>query len=248
VESAYRVARATGDRADDDERKTLRSRFGDLVVLINPAIEATAFNPLFNDMPDPAAPRELKELIERRLPYDKHLPYSDDQLPILMTLASRADTAVGRIFPLGQVVWKIFHPWSLAGPDSDYSGIGRYGPHLTHRLTVAEEPGEPPRACERRREPNVDNCECSKSYPSALRDRPTVDFGRTESQTFLGLRFERLRSTWDPNCPYYVVETDCHVIGEHSDVFNERLVAFLSTFVASYTSAKERTPERALKY
>ncbi len=248
VDSAYRVARASGDREDGASHKALRSRFGDLVVLINPAIEATAFKALFNDMPDPEAPEDRQELIRQRLPFDKHLPYSEEQLPILMTLASRADTAVGRIFPFGQIVWKLFHPWSFAGPSSDYSGMGRYGPHLTHRLTVAGEPGEPAPRCERRREPNVDNCECSKSYPESLRARPVLDFGSMESRDFLGLRFELLRTTWDRNCPYYVVETDCHVIGEHSDVFNEKLVAFLSTFVASYTSAKAATPERALKY
>jgi hypothetical protein len=243
---SYRVVRAHEDRAGvGPETKAERADLGDLVVLVNPAIEAVEYEPFDRDLRDlrpDLAPTDMQALIDRRLPYDKHANYQKDQMPVLMVVASKGDTAVKRFLPIGQWLqglvtfrWnRLFRPIRLVG-------MGRYDPFITHTLSytgttlkLMENPNETARL----------DCDCSMSYlgVSDLAAEPDDKFDLQhtgEKQTFgdgfvFDLRPERRVRGWDPNSPYFSVLTEANVISAHSDIFNSRFVGFLVAFINAY--------------
>ena len=84
--------------------------FGDLIVLVNPAIEAYEFEPFHND----CRPR-----IGR---------------PEMIVVASTADNAVGMAFPPSRVVQYLWRPNHILRGGSNLKGMGRYSNHVTHTL------------------------------------------------------------------------------------------------------------------
>src|SRR5205823_1863353 len=98
----YRIVRASGLRANATEgTKATRASFGDLIVLLNPAIEAVQYEVFDSDLKDESIPSNT-DLISLRLPPDKFAPYPANQLPVMLTIAGEEDTAVGRIFPIAR--------------------------------------------------------------------------------------------------------------------------------------------------
>jgi hypothetical protein len=89
--------------------------------------------------------------VERKLPVDKNDAYDADQLPILLTVASTADTAVGRYFPTARwlTALNFIGNAEVFARRSERIGMGRYEPHYTHRLTY-QEPELPTSAQEER--------------------------------------------------------------------------------------------------
>ena len=139
--------------------KPVRSGVGDLVVLVNPAFEAWRYRYFAEDLALPGV-------------------YSADQRPILLTVASAADEAVGVAFPLGRALWLAWHPsaWHVGG--AQIAGLGHYAPYTTHRLIFegsAEKYDEPKplvdeeaiRRCglEEERLKNLVRETCDCSYP-----------------------------------------------------------------------------------
>lgn len=235
---SYRVVRAEGDREDAANRqeKALRAGFGDLVVLVNPAIEAREYGAFAADLPNKRnSGLATEELIARKLPYDANEPYDSQQLPVLMTIASTADTAVGRIFPVAQILSAIPLLRLYQLQSEGWHGHGRYRPHFTHRLT------HPVLAYESSRDPVAPNCDCTKQWQldtvsdteQAVASR--LDLHATGPQIFGGrLKFEldpQRQGNWDPRTPYLVISANKGVIQEHSDVFNPVFVRFLTLYI-----------------
>src|SRR4029077_904398 len=76
------------------------------------------------------------ELLRQGLPYDKLQPYKDVQMPVLLTIASEADTAVGPAFPPARFLQALFtFHWGQLRK-AYWAGMGRYAPQVTHRLTA----------------------------------------------------------------------------------------------------------------
>lgn len=242
---SYRVVRTEESRVEafDRGRKARRAGFGELVVLVNPAIEASEYQIFDNDLKDDkrfdGASRD--ELVAHLQPYDKQLDYPDSQLPVLMTLASEADTAVGRIFPIARSLQAIVNP-RLFGR-GQRTGLGHYASQITHRLEAP--PGDRPP-----REVVSGNCGCSKATegldtipPLTLDVSSDVPLSAPESvigsdgakrQFRFGVTAARHERSWDPRSPYLVVQTDKNVINEHSDIFNPTVVAFLRAYINAY--------------
>lgn len=87
--------------------------FGDLVVILNPALEAASF-------------QSLRELSAKMAFDDSHVPF---QQPVLLEITSEADSATGTWFPLG--LW--WDKWQDSFTDSNESKqasttIGHYPP------------------------------------------------------------------------------------------------------------------------
>ena len=245
---SYRIVRAEGDREEAAKRnkKALRAGFGDLVVLVNPAIEAREYGAFAADLPNERnSGLTTDELIARKLPYDANEAYDSQQLPVLMTIASTADTAVGRIFPAAQILSAIplLRPYQLQS--EGWHGHGRYRPHFTHRLT------HPVLAYESSRDPVAPECDCTKQWqPDGVPgSEETVvsrlDLHTTEPQIFGGgLKFEldpQRQGNWDRRSPYLVVSADKGVIQEHSDIFNPVFVRFLTLYIRAIERERAMT-------
>jgi hypothetical protein len=114
--------------------------FGDLVVLANPAFEASLYQP-------------FQELI------DRSLPFAPTQRPVLVILASETDTTTRVFFKLGRTLATVFQ---RTGPRSPrpmlVTTVGNYDPFVTHHATTSVEArGEQPLLMLG----TVANCQCS---------------------------------------------------------------------------------------
>lgn len=103
-------------------------RFGDLVVLINPAFEAQAYAPL----------RQVA--VQRK-------SYGCEQRPIEVILTSRSDDATKLAFPLGRLLSSMFQHGGWAPANT--TAVGHYGPFLTHDLSPGAQTPPPPGPCTR---------------------------------------------------------------------------------------------------
>ncbi len=217
----YRIVRAEGNRVEAEKAgvKAVRARLGDLVVLVNPAIEAAQYKPFSADLPK-------WETGKYGPPPDKDLPYDANQLPVLLAVASEADAAVGMAFPAGRWLAALKEP-GIAFDASKRQGIGHYEPHITHRLTYPEQPFEETKK----------QCGCPKNFDSPamnISEQP-LDLHTTSTQKFGDLEFKPTRpEVWDVHSPYFVVSTSAGVIREHSDIYNPVFVEFLTKFIRAY--------------
>jgi hypothetical protein len=203
----------------------------DLVVLVNPAMEASRF---------------------ANLAQTRNLAFDNRQVPIFMTLASEADGAVGGFFPVGQA----FATVSRAARSRDFwlrmeKGFGLYEPYLTHRIVAAPGaydgtplPTDPPKTS--------DKCACKSNLRAVsddilaalqplykqLRDlRDSRQYGAAIERLrlaayvqMLGSRLEPVRDV-DPNNPFVMASIDPAVVNGHSDIFNARFLDFLIEYV-----------------
>lgn len=253
---SYRIVRAECDRerALEAKVKARRVGFGDLVVLVNPALEANEYRQIDADLFD----RQMKtwsrgQLVDKSLPYDKNHPYPANQLPVLVAVASLADSAVGTIFPLSRWVLLPKKP-SVLYRANERLGIGHYAPHVTHRLghkdtlTKEERKARDPKPEERKK------CDCPMLTADPRlpgRDDHPLDLSKASQEFGPGDRFtlrltdERAARGWDVNSPYYVIEAEPKIMAEHSDIFNEYFIGFLFQFVDAYYrkyEAASKTP------
>lgn len=251
--STYRVMRTEEDRVSALNRneKARRAGFGDLVVLVNPAMEASEYAPFDADLRDDHLSEDGRrlshaELVQRDLPYDKYAPYSRYQMPVLVTVASRGDTAVSRFFPPARWVetlltfrWKHF-------ARAYWTGMGRYQPHVTHRL-------EGPERYKIDRQPISESCGCplvtdglaDLSFTGLQLD--TVSDQSIGEGVKLSLSDARRKRGWDVNSPYLVIEASEGIISEHNDIFNPVFVGFLQQFLRAYDKKYESLPEAIKK-
>lgn len=119
---------------------TAASPIYDIAVLLNPAFEATRFEPLFQ-----AAKRREKNA--------RRIPWPDGQHPLLMSITSEGDWATKIAFPLGRVVNSVFQKESWIDQDEaenipEWSAervekqanthtVGHLARYRTHVLTLA---------------------------------------------------------------------------------------------------------------
>lgn len=87
-----------------------RRGFGDMVVFVNPAVEAWEYEAFHRDIRD----REGR--------------------PEVITVASTADKAMGGVFSASRVVQLLWRPNHLFRGGSNFVGLGRLARHQTHRL------------------------------------------------------------------------------------------------------------------
>ena len=220
LQQTYRVTRAEGNRVEAAKTgvKALRARLGDLVVMVNPAIEADQYNPFHADLPK-------SDTGKYRPPPDKAKPYDPRQLPVLLAIASTADRAVGTAFPAGRWLSAI-KDLDIALDPAKRTGIGHFEPHITHTLTYPERPLP---------ETNP-QCGCPKNFDAPANiSHKAFNLHTTAEQTFGDLKFKPTRpESWDVHSPYLVVQTNAGVMREHSDIYNPVFVEFLTKFIRSY--------------
>lgn len=226
-----------GPLAGPDGIKTKRRELGDLVLLINPAFEADRYR-LFDE--------------------DLSLPGRyEPECPILVTVASQGDAAVGTAFPAGRFLWLLWHPWRWSHFRAELTGAGHYSPQWTHELRYD---GPPATA---KKEPG--SCGCPFASPEeirklrvavdeAVRATPSTDGGPCAALRALdanglqgslpdGIRLTEVRPKWDRSSPYLVMHANANLIPGHSDIYSPSFVKFLLTYLNFYLEEKpDETP------
>jgi hypothetical protein len=197
--------------------------FGDLVVLVNPAFEASRYDALRD--------------ISRRYKFD------DRQTPVLMLVSAANDAATRIYFPVGRFVSTFFQ---RARDRSQTRQMRRtaanYGPFVTHTLKPTGGPlPRPPRG-------EKGPCRCETPLRQHLEKRREADRGRNRKDQMRGEqntveRFDLTakqtsptseltpREGVRPHDPFLVVTADKRIINGHNGLFNVLLLDFLLEFV-----------------
>ena len=192
------------------------SRLGDLVVLVNPALEGARYEPLM--------------VAGQRMTGVK-----PDQLPVAIVATSIADDATGILFPLARRVSTIFETTPGAEGDAIVKAVGHNERYTTHRLTVCDKDDAAcTSAC---RVPRAQ----TRQTTAEVRQKLAQDIGDEYrlmrgigQRGFGGTEYLcdelKLESTanWVPKAnPFWVVSTTSDVMSNHNDIFNARFVAFI---------------------
>ncbi|HEY0781098.1 MAG TPA: hypothetical protein VGE98_01485 [Thermoanaerobaculia bacterium] len=226
-----------GPAADATGVKKKRRELGDLVLLINPAFEADRYALFDQDLKLPG----------------RYAP----ECPVLVTVASQADAAVGVAFPLGRFFWLLWHPNHWANFRAELTGAGRYSPQWTHRLVYRG-------AVDKVRKDDA-SCSCPFPSPDELRNirvamtraKPPNAAPKAEPCAALraldamdikgilpdGIELDEIRPQWDRSSPYLVMNTNANLISGHSEIYNQHFVKFLVAYLNLYLQGKpDETP------
>lgn len=190
--------------------------FGNLVVLINPAFEALLFAPL-SDMST-----------ERGT-------YFGSQLPVLAVLTSEADYATRYAFPAGRAFSTFFekerdikrynavtkNEETIDEENANRKAVGHFKPYRTHRLYPI---GDSTREQTQKHE-GVDNFARLQQFSQSwVSDKPGSKI------PFDDVMLERTETSAGRN-PYLVTYVDKHLIRDHNDIADPRVIHFLKQLI-----------------
>jgi hypothetical protein len=225
---------------DGKSVKPVRAGIGDLVILVNPAFEAWRYRYFAEDLTKAGA-------------------YSPDQRPVLMTVASEADQAVGVAFPAGRFFWLLWHPASWSRASAEITGLGHYAPYTTHKLTFAGVEEKPNQLVELKDSKAIEDCglqdevkhdlvrkDCDCSY-AVLSAPPTAsDVGKSDNAVQLkegngsvhainnDVKLQPIDpGHWDTHAPFLVASAPGNLISGHNDIYNPNFVMFLIGYINS---------------
>ena len=207
-----------------DPRESLIAGFGDLVVLVNPALEASRYAPL----------HEIAARFRR---------FSPLQGPVLITIASETDGPNGVWFPLGRRIETLFQRTGDRSPRSQIvTALGNFAAFWTHRLTAAVKP--PARRLEDTFGEIRRGCACGLPL-EAIDDREasyliSLLLGRPPSAGGEPAVYGRTRLTAlkpiDPHNPFWVVRASDDVVHGHSGIFTTYLLDFVRRVIIEASS------------
>jgi hypothetical protein len=197
--------------------KPVREGIGDLVVLVNPAFEAWRYREFADDLRKPGM-------------------YSPEQRPVLLTVASEADQAVGQAFPAGRSLWLAWHPWVWGHGSAEIHGLGHYPPYTTHALEFSGPMAKPDKPAVLTDPKQIHDCglekeikedlvraQCDCSYPVYSKG-----IGTMTPPTLA--RLEAKPGT-PANAPFLVASAPGNLVSGHNDIYNPNFVAFLIKYI-----------------
>lgn len=213
----------------DDVGETTVKAFGDLVVLVNPAFEASLYSGIHNI----ASERES---------------YAEGQKPVLAVVSSETDTATGKAFPAGRFFSTLFQKTSSKEQKKALrTSLGNYEPYRTHEATIADQTGrgfdffndiieiEPGAAR------GAADCKCSYvDVESLSRSDLRLLADTSEDDLFPSSPGEEqygpvvLRSTGNGGSaqnPFYVIGATDEIVTQHNGIYNQVFIDFLRFFV-----------------
>jgi hypothetical protein len=237
-----------GRPAEGGQPLPIRPGIGDLVVLLNPAFEARRYEIFAEDLKNGKS------------------HYRDDQLPVLLTVASEGDSAVGVAFPAGRTLYFLVHPWQHPSRE-DIIGQGHYDPTTTHNLVLTDDSGteihpkpdekvktydaspEDIKRCDLHpNDGDFSTCECEypvpKTLEEALSDKMTfVSQGRGSVKTGqnerVSLQLRNKGAAWDEHAPFIVARVSASIVPAHSDIYTPRFVTFLAGYIHDFLKEAE---------
>jgi hypothetical protein len=210
------------------------SRVGDLVMVVNPALEGTRYEPL-----RAAGPR-LKPLDPR-------------QLPVLIVATSDADWATGIAFPLARAVSTILQSQPGEERDANVKAVGHNERYITHDLALGTCQGEA-QACRKacpilpeEKPAKIEATVADRTVEAEYQLMRRIEQEGVANREYLcgGLELAGT-DKWRPeHNPFWVVRTTKEVIKDHGDIFNPNFVAFMRQMYLGFIFARfERAPPR----
>ncbi len=231
---------------DQDDGKTkpkIVDPFFDITLLINPAFEASRFEP-------------LHQVAQCR-------KFAEGQKPVFMSLTSENDSATGFLFHAYRRVVTTFSKYvdptqtdtekqTKAGAmmsqkdyeeEADRNTVGYVERYRTHSLYFDD--GVPPASVEKLNEFRCANVCSPNASVSSLRPAPNTAIKiKTKDGHMMTLNHEP-RESCDPNNPFWVVKVDKRIIDGHNGFYSDdKDKNYLTEFVAYQVSQK--TKERKL--
>jgi hypothetical protein len=192
---------------------------GDLMVLVNPAFEAS----LYHD-------------VDVRTHWFQS--YSRLQTPALVTVSSKGDWATRTFFPIGRSVSTIAQ--QTRGKDQRDTlreTIGNYEPFITHRLKRSRM--DSPSAAAHGRP----TCSCPEQLPELelddvmLPEQDACELHLGATRQYGSVVLEK-RPDVSADNPFSVVEADEDVISDHTGIFTAPFFEFLVRYVAAIDQKK----------
>jgi hypothetical protein len=220
---------ATGDEA------ALITGLGDLVVLVNPAVEAAAFEPM----------RKLAASID----FDPAL-----QNPSLVVFSAEHDVPRNYLFPVGRTLGTLFTSRRRGQWTLDRRAFGVYSGQQTHTLDWAPPPSDPtgyvaPTANSTVLGSQPGTCKPCR-YRGTTDEIPSPEFDNRPENGDLGggLNFagSQLRplQTARPFSPLLVIRTSGEIIDGHNGFFTHRFTNFLIRYVTAIEARQAETRSR----
>ena len=195
--------------ADPEGEPTSISRFVDMVVLVNPAIEAARFDPVFR------AAKKLRTTCLTRQPNDPLCDRPIYQAPVLAVFTSEGDLATKRAFPIRASLSNLFE--RTLGPAQRQSIVQTIGwdeNYQTHRLSIPvrcepsqADPFDPSETTPRYRPPGWAWCFLAGTGPMLL-----THLGATPRAAEEGIVY---------NGPIWNVRVPKTIMSDHNDTWND---------------------------
>jgi pimeloyl-ACP methyl ester carboxylesterase len=184
--------------------------FADLVLLVNPAFEATRYLPIFSQIKGRSG-------------------YSPEQLPVFVSVTAYNDMATGVFFPIAAFIPALSEStrWGTGQRRAVLCTMGHIGWMRTHELSA---PGIRTRAWDQPR------FKASAVRTSAIH-RAVATPGVSKTVDFHGgARLTHLCTPGfkDPNNPFWTVGATKQVVDEHNGIFKEVFVEFVYDLVAAH--------------
>ena len=200
--------------ADSGDESAPALRFGDMIVLLNPAFEATRYTPLHR--------------IATQRKYTRY------QAPIFVSITSTADWATGKAFPIGRFFNTIFETTASAEENkANNNTIGHMPLYITHRLALNK---DEPASCagwkylrdvevgDRPRQMALNLAAEANNNNAFFAGSTTLP--KNWSRSFCGGAV-LTHTQYDPNSPVWNVETGKEIIASHDDISGPVLTNFL---------------------
>lgn len=182
--------------------------FGDLVVLLNPAFEATRF-------------------LNHRLMSNERGHYFDTQLPVLAVMTSESDWATKYAFWAGRAVSTLFNTYKdikyinsvtnkeeiISEGDANRTAIGHFKPIETHFLEY--KPYE------------------EKEHNMVTYQRVKAGWKTDAPNTSIEFNYSILhhKNNSTGHNPYLIIQVDKRIIPNHSDIFSNAVGDFIRNFI-----------------
>jgi hypothetical protein len=201
--------------------------YGDLIVLMNPAFEASLYAPL----------HDIDAGFGR---------FSPAQSPVLVIVASETDGPNRMWFPLGRRIDTLFQKTGERSTrEQIVTAVGNYEPFWTHRLTAIDPPAQTDG--KQRFRAKAKDCSCAlplatiedaeANYLNSLltgsvqrAEMPAgaaADYGRARLQTLKPI---------DPHDPFWVVRASDDVVSGHNGIFTSYLTDFVRRIIIESSS------------
>jgi len=222
--------------------------FGDLVVLVNPAFEASRYEP-------------LHAITARQT-------YRTRQRPVFIAVTAENDFATGRAFPTGRALNTLLESErTYDGKQANKKTVGHIPRYRTHALRHC------PNVCEGKDEPPTLKraCRCEDRTSASAAQNPLLCNERDETKEFEnewrhvpdgGLKDNWVRhfcgdavlshekhgdadrkngENYDPNNPFWIVSADSGIIDGHNGISKRAFTDFLrQVFYETLESSDER--------
>ena len=212
----------------EQRERPILQREGDLVVVVNPAIEATRFEPLF---------RAVKEA---------GLPHY--HTPIFIGITSTEDRATREAFPIGRWLSTRFDKYPdesvISQRRANQRTFGQTEEFLTHDLSALPTDQSSAGSCAgwSPKAPLASRLAIEEQVLDAFRsDLEKLNFDGTtlQKRDFCGAQTLRLttRTPWAGNSPVWNVQTHTPVVRDHNDFENPLLLDLLRQL---YIEAEDR--------